>query len=170
MKVIDPAKLLKRVLIDTGILIRALGDRPQDPEAKACRDFWDAMLQHGRTILIAAPSIAEVVRFGVGAAADNPVPNVPGVEVVAFDQSAAMRLGHDFPINVIKKSSSETGRSLTHLKYDALIAACALRHNAQCLVTLDKGEMNTMCKHIELETREPSRFYSDQRVFIGEGF
>jgi hypothetical protein len=53
---IDPALLPQVALFDTGVVIRAQGDRPEDPESPTCEALWEAMVSTGRQILIAAPT------------------------------------------------------------------------------------------------------------------
>jgi predicted nucleic acid-binding protein len=129
---IDNNKLPGRALIDSGIVMRALGDLSDDPRAKLCVEFFLAMLANGREMLIAAPTLAEVIRKD----ATKTVPRHVGIEIVSFDDVAAELLGRTFPMSELK-TVDRTGTTLTHLKYDALIFACALRHNAECIVTLD---------------------------------
>jgi hypothetical protein len=81
---IDPTKLPQRALVDTGVVIRALGERPDDLRSPTCEAFWNAMLENGREILIAAPSLAEVMRQE----GKDSFPRRKGVEVVAFDDRA----------------------------------------------------------------------------------
>jgi predicted nucleic acid-binding protein len=59
---IDKTTLPDRPLLDTSVLIRALGDRPGDPEAPACQELVEALSDRGASILIAAPSVAEITR------------------------------------------------------------------------------------------------------------
>ena len=128
----DPAKLPSRALIDSGLLTRAIGGFATDRFTADCVDFWQAMLARNHDILIAAPSVAEVIR----ADGKRSIPRSPQIEVVAFDQVAAELLGRQFPISVLKQLN-RPGTSLTHLKYDALIVACAVRYNADCIVSID---------------------------------
>ena len=129
----DPGRLPHRVLIDTGVFIRALGQRPEDVQSADCKDFVEAMAHHNREVLVAAPSLAEMIR-------GLPVPTPPtttGMLVVAFDDLAAVILGTRFPAKTLKHMAAGTAVPLTYLKYDAMIAACAIRHKAQYLVSLD---------------------------------
>ena len=129
---IDPTKLPDVALVDTGVLIRALGQRSDDPRAPVCVAFWEEMLRKGNTILIAAPTVTEVTR-----SLDYPplpVPSVPNVIVVAFDREAAVMLAKKFPEQVIRNLAGKI--PIDYIRYDALIAACAIRYKAT-LVTLD---------------------------------
>jgi hypothetical protein len=58
----DSKKLPRRALVDSGIVTRAMGDLPSDADTGVCKSFYEAMLTHNREILIAAPTIAEVMR------------------------------------------------------------------------------------------------------------
>ncbi len=117
----DPARLPARVLIDTGVFIRAMGEHPTDPRSIDCKDFVEAMAAAGNDVLLAAPSLAEMLR-GQDAPA---VPNTGAITVVAFDDMAAVELGTKFPAKTLKAVPG--GLPATYLKYDALIAACAMR-------------------------------------------
>lgn len=111
------------------------------------------MVSAGREILIAAPSLAEIIRGGSGRA----VPHVRGVEVVAFDDTAARLLGTAFPATVLKNHPDRATAGLGVLKYDSMIVACAARHKAQCIVTLDKRQA-TLAGTIGLKASRPEEF------------
>jgi predicted nucleic acid-binding protein len=130
----DAARLPSRVLIDTPVLIRALGDRPDEAHSTDCKDFVEAMIKNERVVLVAAPSIAEMIR---GMSVPAP-PKTSGLVVVAFDDVAAVVLGMQFPAKTLKETASSAGIPLPYLKYDAMIAACAIRHKAQYLISLDQ--------------------------------
>jgi predicted nucleic acid-binding protein len=128
------AKLLpRRALLDTGVLIRALGEHPTDSRSADCREFVEAMVAANNDVLVAAPSLAEIIR----AMAAPEVPATNNIEVVPFDDQAAIVLGTRFPISALKALAHSSGVTLTYLKYDALIAACAIRHRADFLVCID---------------------------------
>lgn len=156
----DKAALPKRVLIDTTVLIRALGERPNDPDTPDCRDFFDAMLAGGRTLLVEAPSISEMLRGQPKPA----LPNTTGILVVAFDDEAAITLGLQFPAATLKSLAASTGLSGTYLKYDALIAACALRHRAEHLVTVDRRLHPQVPPG--LKVTQPGEFRARQGVLV----
>jgi predicted nucleic acid-binding protein len=125
-------ELPKRVLVDTGVLLRWL--KPKfDSKASACAELVDALLHANRDVLIAAPTIAEILRFGGG----SDVPHRRGLIVVPFDDVAARVLGRSVPIDVLDQLKASTGVSKTMLKYDAMIVACAVRHRAEVVVSLD---------------------------------
>jgi predicted nucleic acid-binding protein len=149
----DLRRLPRRALIDTGILTRSMGDMPPDTETPVCREFYDAMLENGREILIAAPTVAEVIR----ANGKRSIPRTPQIEVLAFDQVAAEILGRQMPITVLKEFRANSGANLTHLKYDAMIVACAVRYGAECIVAID-DDFEALAPHVGLETHHPREY------------
>lgn len=130
---IDSSKLPERSMIDTNVLILALGHRPDDPQTPLCKELWAELLRSKRRVLIATPSIAEL---GQHATAHPPVPFTKNVYVVDFDYKAAQILGEKFSKKFIQ-SHKPDGVPINYMKWDILILACALRHGAT-LITLDK--------------------------------
>jgi predicted nucleic acid-binding protein len=118
--------------MDSGVVMRALGELQADSDAQLCVDLFQAMLGNGCDILIAAPTLAEVIRKD----GTKSIPRHAGIEVVSFDDVAAEILGRSFPMSVLK-TVNHASTTLTHLKYDALIFACAIRHGAECIVAID---------------------------------
>jgi len=127
----DPSRLPSRVLLDTTVFIRAMGEHKADPRSLDCTDFVEAMVAAGKDVLVAAPSLAEMLR-GMAMPA---VPNTGAIAVVAFDDVAAVELGTKFPAKTLKTVPGSL--PATYLKYDAMIAACAMRHRCGYLITLD---------------------------------
>jgi predicted nucleic acid-binding protein len=156
---IDVAKLPQRALFDTTIVIRALGDRPDDPRSPACEALWEAMLQNGRQILVAAPTIAEMARKEGGA--KRSLPRRKGVEVVAFDDLAAELLGRSMPNTVLQTAKEQTKLPRDYIKYDALIIACAARHRATHIITLDDG-MTGLATKVGLSIGRPEDYLTAQ--------
>lgn len=156
----DPKSLPRRALLDTGVLIRALGEHPTDPRSADCRDFLDAMVAAGNDVLVGAPSLAEMIR----AMAVPKVPSTNNIVVVPFDDQAAIVLGTTFPMVALKQLALKTGATLTYLKYDALIAACAIRHRADFLVSLD-GRLSTQIPS-SLKVAPPSAFREKQLQLV----
>jgi predicted nucleic acid-binding protein len=154
---VDPDSLPERALLDTGVLIRALGDRPEDPLAPACRAVFAALLTHRKHVLIAAPSLAEMLR---GSTKTRP-PRVRGVTVVPFDQDAACILGERLPQNELKEFSTQAGVKLTYYKYDALIVACAARHRADCIIALE-FKIPSLAEKVGLVAKAPATFLAKQ--------
>jgi predicted nucleic acid-binding protein len=137
----DRDPLPRRPLIDTGVLIRALGERPDDRYSPICAGLFQDLLAASAEILIAAPSISEILRFG----RSQPVPRYRLVQVVSFDERAADWLGNHLPEAVLESVKTLTGLPRHYIKYDALIVACAARHKADCIISLDKG-MKRVCE------------------------
>jgi predicted nucleic acid-binding protein len=161
--VIDPDKLPARALIDTGVLIRALGQKSDDPRAKVCVAFWDEMIATKRQILIPAPTITEATRNTAYPALA--VPSVANVIVVAFDHRAAVICADKFPEQVIRNEHKASGLFLEYLRYDALILACAIRYDA-ILVTLE-GPMSGLAAAAGLTCKQPEDFVG-QLQLIGK--
>jgi len=156
----DPKMLPRRALIDTGVFIRALGEHPTDPRSADCKDFVAAMVAQGNDVLVAAPSLAEMIR-------GLPVPQPPStgaIVIVAFDDQAAVVLGTSFPVSALKKIATDTGKSVTFLKYDALIGACAVRHRADFLITIDGGFSAQVPK--SLKVAAPGDFRAKQMTLV----
>lgn len=162
MPEIDPALLPSRALLDSSVLFGALGTRDSGPDADACRKLLEAMIEHGKTVLIAAPSITELLR------GESPVepPRTVGIISVGFDDQAARILAEDFPQEVLIKTRDLTSTTLQYIKYDALIVACAKRHRAECLVTRDVA-MARLAAHAKMRCRAPHEFYSTQGTLPG---
>ena len=153
---IDTAKLPRRALVDSNVLMRAYGDQPDDPRSSSCVEFFSGMLENSVEVLVAAPTLAEVIRFRAA-----PPPRVAGIEIVAFDDYAAFLLGTVFPMSTIK-GIAQPGVPRGYYKYDALIMATAIRWKAECVVTLDEG-FNVLAVHASsagytIAVRGPSFF------------
>lgn len=154
---IDPGLLPESALLDTGVLIRALGDRPHDAVSPACVEFFKAMQETKRDILIAAPTFAELLRGRRG----TPLPVMEGVTTVAFDGRAAELLGEAFPMDLLNEFKKKLGDPLAYYKYDAMIVASAERWGAKCIVALDDGVLR-LAKERKLRGETPDAFRSKQ--------
>jgi predicted nucleic acid-binding protein len=157
---IDPSLLPQVALFDTGVVIRAQGDRPNEPESQTCVELWKTMLDTGREILIAAPTIAEILRFGGG----QSVPRTRGIRVVSFDEPAARVLAQRFPANVIKTAAQNANVVGAHIKYDALILACGIRHQAEILVTCEREVFPRLARSVGFPAEHPSHFHAAQAM------
>ena len=131
----DVKRLPNRALCDTGFWIRALGDRPNDVRTPDAAGFFKAMVEHGREMLMATPSLAELIRGNPSIA----VPSTQSVIVVPFDRKAAEELGRKFAPSVIKQQKLKTGYEKAYIQYDAMIVACATRHKADCIIAFDNN-------------------------------
>ncbi|OGQ25625.1 MAG: hypothetical protein A2138_22525 [Deltaproteobacteria bacterium RBG_16_71_12] len=152
--VISRADLPERPLLDTGILIRALREYT-DAHTETCVAFLKALLDENKDILIAAPTLAEVVR---GNAATT-LPAVAGITVVGFDKQAAEILGKGLPAPVLKEEAAQAGKTGMQIKYDAMIAACAARHRADVVVTLD-DDMAKLAARLRVAVARPADYLS----------
>jgi predicted nucleic acid-binding protein len=161
---IDPKKLPASMLIDTTVALRGFGAGDADEHSPICLELVDACIQQGTSLLIAAPTLAEILRGG----ATKPVPRVHGVEVVAFDEPAARKLDA-FSADFLKSFSTEEGLRLTYIKYDALIVACAARYKVAYLVSLDQKQRRFAIK-AGVNAVTPEHFLENQLpLFPGSG-
>lgn len=151
---IDAARLPKSALLDTTVLIRALGDRPNDPQAPLCRELFETMIANKLDVLIAAPTLAEIYR---GGGSGKPPPQLAQFCIVSFDDEAARILGTRFPQLSLVNFQKSTGDPLSYYKYDALIVACAVRHRADVLVSLD-SQMRTLATSVQLRAVAPDEY------------
>jgi len=114
------------------------------------------MIDEGRKLWVAAPTVAEVIRHKGSA-----TPRVRGIAVVAFDDRAAELLGARMPMAKMHEAKTLTGLSLSYLKYDAMIVACAIRIGVPVVVSLD-GDHPVLAKDMSLTVRKPSDYYAAQ--------
>jgi len=163
---IDPQLLPSRVLIDTGVLIRALGQRPKDPRSKPCRSFFEAMIHVKGQMLISAVSIAEMIRKDPSSS--SAIPRTKSIMVVAFDARAGQILGERFPMATLVEARGPGGTLLDYFHYDALIVACAIRHGAHSIVSLDGG-MAKLGAKVGIKVEEPDAFLHRQRALFPLG-
>ncbi|MGB1274795.1 MAG: hypothetical protein ACPG77_03510, partial [Nannocystaceae bacterium] len=128
--------------------------------AKSCRMFWDSMLDAKNQILIAAPTLAEVLR-------GNPktkIPSTRSIRVIPFDRKAAELLGHKLPVTLTKTAAKESGFSHTYFKYDAMIVACAKRWGAEVIIALDSDHAS-LAGHVGLAVKAPA-FFEDAQTTL----
>ncbi|NRD50811.1 type II toxin-antitoxin system VapC family toxin [Corallococcus exiguus] len=118
-------------MFDTNVLSFVFDPPTGRAEEAPSRELWDALVANRRDILIPAPSLAEFMRRGHKAP-----PAVRNVEIIPFDTPAALILATGLPMSVLKAVNG-TGTSMTHLKFDSMIMACAARGRADVLVTFD---------------------------------
>ena len=85
-------------MFDTTALIPALGARIRCAEDRASRELYQEMLaEHGCTVYISTPSIAELRRRGPA----RIIPKTERVVIAPLDQKAASLLGSKFPPNIL---------------------------------------------------------------------
>jgi predicted nucleic acid-binding protein len=153
----DPSLLPTSVLIDTNVFIRAMGDRPNDAASPDCKEFVEAMIAARRDILLAAPTVAEVLRFKRG----TTLPVMDKFVVVPFDDDAARLLGTAFPEELLVEWQKKTKNPLHYYKYDAMIVACAARWEARCVVALDTGVCD-LARKMNMRVESPAAFRHPQ--------
>jgi hypothetical protein len=166
---IDPNLLPQSALLDSSVLVPALGGKVRPTDDAASGPLFNAMVQARRSVLIAAPSVAEILRKSPPSA----IPRTKGVIVVPFDRPAAELLGTKFPIDILKRvrdeftsSRAKPGPWLDYIKFDSMIVSCAVRHGAAVLVTTDIGQQKLAAK-VGLLTREPRDYLAAQRNLPG---
>lgn len=137
--------------VDTGVLIRFLGDR-DDANTEQCKDFCEAILQHRHELLVPAPCLAEVAR-GRGAR----VPLVRGIQVIPFDAPSAHSLGLHLPQATLNQAREDDGLPGAYWKFDALVLACAIRWEGRVLVSLDE-RLRRLAARVPFDAREPREF------------
>lgn len=143
--------------IDTNVFLRFLLE-VEDTKSEMCIRFCNAMLSASNTLVVAAPTLAEI-----GRTSGKPVPHTPGIEAIAFDQAAADVLAQRIPFSKLIELRDETGLPLHYWKYDSLILACAVRAKADCLVTTDTG-LRKLATKIQFAARAPDEFVISSQV------
>jgi predicted nucleic acid-binding protein len=151
---IDTDRLPRRALVDSSVLIAAWANRRDEPLKPVCEAFLHAMEQHERRILIAAPTVAELLR----GTPPVPLPRRKSLVPVAFDTVTAEMLGRELPAPVLQQLRDAAGKPTgQHFKYDALIVACAKRHGVDCIVSLDP-HIPKLAEHVAVPCRTPDFF------------
>lgn len=150
---IDVERLPNRPLIDTTVFIAAWG-KLDDPAHDDSESFLKAMEDAGRVMLVATPTIAELLR------GDDQIglPHRRSFVPVPFDVRAAEILGRDMKKTVLQKARDESGRSYQYIKYDAMIVACAKLYEAPCIVTTDERHMPNLAAQLKVACVTPGAF------------
>lgn len=148
----DPKGLPARCLVDTGVLIRALRQLQDDRTADSA-SFFEAMMDAKNTMLIAAPTLAEVLRQKPATV----VPSTRHVRVVPFDRQAAELLASKIPTSTQQTQAAASGVSRTYIKFDAMIVACASRWDANVIISLD-GDHRKLAPLVGLTSRTPGSY------------
>jgi len=146
---IDIEKLPNTALIDTGVFIRFLGERPDDPRSPVSKAICREMINNGKELFIASPTITEVTRHK-----GQRIPRQRGITVVAFDYLAAEKLGIDGPESLITELVSATRTNRNYIKYDYIIAACAARARANALIAWD-DDYRKICASLKITYIHP---------------
>jgi predicted nucleic acid-binding protein len=145
----------RSALLDTGVFMRAIGERV-DARSALCADLLRRLIERKVRVLVAAPTIAEIIRGNASALPHT----TAGIEVVDFDGKAAVLCGELYPAADVAGTADETA---TKLKFDAMIVACAKRHNAGHLISLD-DKMVTRANERELEAHDPHDYLRAERA------
>jgi hypothetical protein len=110
------------------------------------------LLQRDARILLPAPALAEVLRYG-GAAP----PRRRELVIGAFDERSAQVLGEKFPLAELEAVKVQQGSSITHLKYDSMIVACAIRYQVDVHISLDTDQ-HKFCEKASFACMWPDQF------------
>lgn len=168
----DPTKLPSRVLLDTGIFIRALEHASDalknDPRVKDCRDLWVAVLGSPKTeVLIAAVTVLEYMRGPAGSTVKLVEPPiVPGVIYASFDYRVAVDMAKWATTDVIKEVRDATSVPKRIVAFDALIVGTASAYSADCVVSYD-DDVKKLAVKAGIDCYEPSHFGPDPDLFSG---
>jgi predicted nucleic acid-binding protein len=155
---VDARGLPRRLLLDSSVLIPALRRKKGD---EPCAELFEALVASKVETLIAAPTVAEMMKRKP----PRSLPHVRTIEVVAFDQAAAMLLGGDrFPHVALTKFKEEGAGAVHYFKYDMLILACAVRHRAECIVTHDRWQTK-IASEIGLPAKTAADYQGRQLTF-----
>jgi predicted nucleic acid-binding protein len=159
-EVIDEGRLPETVLLDTTVLIPAADGPARTDQDRACKPLLEALVSAKKTILVAAPSLAEFLRKSPR----RPLPHATAIEVLAFDQRAAQLLSTKFPMQVLVsyRDAAKQYPPIDYIKYDAMIVACALRHKAGHFISLDNQQLR-MAAAVGLHAARPRDFMSKQQ-------
>lgn len=145
----------RRPLVDSNVLIAAWTQRRVEPDRDVCAEFLQGAENDDCLILVATPSISELLK----GTPPLELPRKKSLVPVPFDRRAAYILGKDFPASTLQALREEAGSPPSHyIKYDALIVACAKSANADCIVTLNIRHMERLAHHIGLLCRHPSAY------------
>lgn len=151
---VDVARLPSRLLFDTTVFVKAW--TRADPLHASCRALYDAMRIPPRTVLIAAPSLAELMRKRE----KNPFPRTTAIQVLPFGQKAAMLLGRKFPPETLKQWRAAGGAPVDFYKFDSMILAVAMCHGVP-LVTTDEDQA-TRGRALGIKVHHPDDFKTAQ--------
>lgn len=78
-------------MLDTTVFLRRLGEQPDDPAAPACIDFCNRMVKERRQLFVAAPTITEVLGFGLHLAYVMSLPRRPEPILAGLETAPGVR-------------------------------------------------------------------------------
>jgi predicted nucleic acid-binding protein len=154
----DKKLLPRRALFDTGVFIRSIR-QARDENTLLCARLFEAMEENHSVVVVAAPSIAETLRFR--GPTKGRVPQTETLEIAAFDDVAAEVLGEKLPMPVLDEVALTGSTSRTCLKFDTQIAASAKRWEVECIITLDPDFL-LLAKKVEVPVKHPKDFLAKQ--------
>lgn len=149
---------MRKVLLDTNILLRAFGAHEDDPRSPLCKRVFQELIDREITIVVPAPVVAEMLRH------KKPIklPIMKRVVVVAFDRKAANILGE------CGELTHPQGMPKGYWKYDSLIMACAVAASVDVIVTLDKQDYQALVAQFnagQIEIKTAEQFIGAQSEF-----
>lgn len=148
------AALPERIMLDSGVLIRALEynnpSRKSDVRVGDCRALWVRALRECRVLM--PPFVVLEVLAGDSAAPQFPV--VRSVEHVAFSYQAAEQMAQWTKPSALKRLARDTKSTRRIVGYDALIVGTAQFHRVDMLVTLDQ-DVKALAKLARVPFAEP---------------
>ena len=149
-----PAALPARIMLDSGVVIRALEyanpARAGDARVSDCRTLWVRALKECRVLM--PPFVVLEVLGGDGAPPQFPIARA--VEHVAFSYQAAELMARWSTPDMKKRLARETKTARRVVTYDALIVGTAQFHQADVLVTLD-DDVKALAKLARVHVAEP---------------
>ncbi len=145
----------RRPLVDSSVLIAAWTKKRAEPARDDCIAFLEGVEAEDGEILIAAPTITELLK----GTPPLELPRRKSVVPVPFDARAARNLAKLFPPTVLQAIRDENGHLLAHyIKYDAMIVACAKTFGADCIITLNGKCFDPLARHIGLQCHHPRAY------------
>lgn len=143
------------VALDSSFLIEALDPGRQTARAIMCRTALTTLREQCQ-LVIPAPVVAEIQSD----ARRLPVPRVPGIMVVPFDDECA-----DLLVSKGCLMTFGDGRSKGYWKYDVMIAACALAAGARAIVSCDSDFLK-IAERMGLQVLAPEAVADRQTAFL----
>lgn len=139
----------RNVSIDTGVFIRWVdGEEPSHAAV-------EKLISKGCRIVLPSPVLAEYERVEDR---DTWEPH-PDFLVSPYDIVTARLQGEKFPngtLTEVKEATVENPPSRTHLKYDSMIVACALRARVDFHVAID-DDHHQLCARVNLRCYSPEQ-------------
>lgn len=174
-------RLPRIAVVDTGVLMLGLGDRPSDPRAEHCKWFLKEMESREYTVVVPTIVFTEIMRGAVTKASKERGAALAGLRhklsswvIKDFDLHAAEHCGREFSHEYIKESVKRTfvdgsveKTPIDYLKYDALIVATALSvYNVGAIVSIDANDqkpgMVRFCRKVDVPVVTPTDIFKTE--------